>query len=361
MKRGTISHPKMVELQARLDIPAYAAVGIMESLWHWTALYCPQGDLGRYSDRIIAHAVGWPEGDAEGFVQALVDVRWLDAHDEHRLVVHDWHDHADDFVHMSLARKGLRFATGEIPKLSRLSKAEREAISTTYGIKKSVRTKIAQKAHKKRTANANANAAVLPAFVPRNIQSALAEGDLAHAVGKSAKIIVPEPGDAHRRHREQLPVHTERIVEPVALDVTCAAFACVAEGLPAFVPPGLRVFLGRVVREAVHAPAHLGTPVLPEPPGGGLAREAGGGRAGPVAVCPCGHKLVEAGGRLHEIPAGHPAQRGGPGDLCLELGAGVDALDGRAGRDALGRGARLGHGDPGAAVDAKLFIIPPLR
>ena len=158
MKRGTISHPKMVELQARLDIPAYAAVGIMESLWHWTALYCPQGDLGRYSDRIIAHAVGWPEGDAEGFVQALVDVRWLDAHDEHRLVVHDWHDHADDFVHMSLARKGLRFATGEIPKLSRLSKAEREAISTTYGIKKSVRTKIAQKAHKKRTANANANA-----------------------------------------------------------------------------------------------------------------------------------------------------------------------------------------------------------
>lgn len=168
MKRGTIAHPKMVELQALLDVPAYVPVGILESLWHWTARYCPQGDLGRYSNRIIAQAVGWPEEDADRLIEALLETGWIDAHDVRRLVVHDWHEHADDSVHAFLARKTMRFATGQFPKTTRLPKAERARIKRTYKESESVRTESAlaptqkrTESAEKRSANALANANAL--------------------------------------------------------------------------------------------------------------------------------------------------------------------------------------------------------
>lgn len=126
MKRGTPDHPKTLMLAHELALPKYAAVGLLESLWHWTAQYAPGGDVGRYADHFIAQAVGW-ERDAGDLVAALVRCRWLDEHPEHRLVVHHWRDHADDSVHMKLARAGERFADGVAPKLSRLNKADREA------------------------------------------------------------------------------------------------------------------------------------------------------------------------------------------------------------------------------------------
>ena len=51
MKRGTPRHPKTMLLVAELQIPTYAAVGILESLWHWTAEYAKRGDVGRYPHR----------------------------------------------------------------------------------------------------------------------------------------------------------------------------------------------------------------------------------------------------------------------------------------------------------------------
>ncbi len=125
MKRGTPDHPKTLMLAHELSIPKYAAVGLLESLWHWTAQYAPGGDVGRFADHFIGAAVGW-ERDASELVTALVKARWLDEHPEHRLVVHHWRDHADDGVHMKLARAGERFADGQPPKLTKLGKAERE-------------------------------------------------------------------------------------------------------------------------------------------------------------------------------------------------------------------------------------------
>ena len=116
MKRNTLEHPKVLELADALDLPRYAAVGVLESMWVWAGRYCPRGDIGRYSDRRIAFgAIGW-EGDGGKLIEALIATGWLDRDDEHRLLIHDWADHADDATRKALEKEGTTFATGEPPR-----------------------------------------------------------------------------------------------------------------------------------------------------------------------------------------------------------------------------------------------------
>ena len=81
-----------------LEIPIYAAVGLLESLWHATARYAVLGDIGRLPDEEIAEAVGWDPSTAERLVQAILDARWLERHTDPnvRLLIHDWAEHADN-------------------------------------------------------------------------------------------------------------------------------------------------------------------------------------------------------------------------------------------------------------------------
>lgn len=112
MKRGAITHHKTAELASILGLERWGAVGIMESLYHATAERTPRGDIGRLTDRQIAYYIGWPESDATRLIDALIQARLIDAtEDASRLVVHDWHDHADDTTKKRLARSGETFAT----------------------------------------------------------------------------------------------------------------------------------------------------------------------------------------------------------------------------------------------------------
>ena len=97
MKRGTPNHPKLYELMAHLEIPRYAAVGILESLWHFAQGYAQAGDIGRHTDEAIARAVGW-EGNAASLMSALAKAGWVDRCSCHRVRVHDWPQHADQQV-----------------------------------------------------------------------------------------------------------------------------------------------------------------------------------------------------------------------------------------------------------------------
>lgn len=117
MKRGTITHHKTVDLARRLGIERWGAVGILESLWHATAERTPQGDIGKLSDDEISYYVGW-SGDASTLVRALVDSRWLNECNTHRLLVHDWHDHADDTTKKRLSRNGIEFLTGHVQSVT---------------------------------------------------------------------------------------------------------------------------------------------------------------------------------------------------------------------------------------------------
>lgn len=106
MKRGTVDHPKMLRLAKLLGIERWGAVGIMESLWHFTARHAIQGDIGRWPNEEIAEGIGWL-GDPDKLMNALVTSRWIDTCANSRLVIHDWSDHCDDSVRKTLKNRHL--------------------------------------------------------------------------------------------------------------------------------------------------------------------------------------------------------------------------------------------------------------
>lgn len=111
MKRGTPEHPKIKQLARLLDVSRATAVGTLEMLTHFAARYAIQGDVGRWPDAELAEAVDW-RGDPARLIAALLEVRLLDVCcAQHRLLIHDWADHADDSVRKTLKKRGLPFLT----------------------------------------------------------------------------------------------------------------------------------------------------------------------------------------------------------------------------------------------------------
>lgn len=133
MKREAVNHSKMKRLCRRMNIPLWQAIGLLESIWHLTAKEKPRGDLGRLSDEDIALAIDY-RGEEAVVIEALVYAGWLDRDPIHRLVVHDWFDHADDAVHLKLARSLQFFVGGQVPRLSRLGLKERERAHNHYSL-----------------------------------------------------------------------------------------------------------------------------------------------------------------------------------------------------------------------------------
>lgn len=113
MKRGAPDHWKMRELARIMKVPVKYSLawanGTMERLWHYTAKYHPQGDIGKAPNWAIAEACGWPVSSAKELVDGLTACGWLDLDPKHRLIVHDWPDHADNTVKKTLKNRGLEF------------------------------------------------------------------------------------------------------------------------------------------------------------------------------------------------------------------------------------------------------------
>lgn len=113
MKRGTPRHPKIYDLLQALDLPVRSravVIGYLELLWHFTAEFAPQGDIGKFSDDRLEGAMDWG-GKRGKLIEALTTSKWCDVSSRHRLLVHDWHEHADDSVKKKLVRAGLSFLT----------------------------------------------------------------------------------------------------------------------------------------------------------------------------------------------------------------------------------------------------------
>lgn len=105
MKHQTPDSMKFRKLARRLGLRLYEAVGVLELLWLVTQKNAPRGDIGRYDNEEIAIALDW-QGDPDELVATLVDCGWLDESREHRLIVHDWHEHAPRYVHGVVAKSG---------------------------------------------------------------------------------------------------------------------------------------------------------------------------------------------------------------------------------------------------------------
>lgn len=93
-----------------LKLPLPYAVGIMEMLWHFAGQNTPEGDIGRVTDAEIAAAVAW-EKRPDILIEALVSSKWIDRHAEHRLIIHDWPEHADQAVRKTLQYRRSNFCT----------------------------------------------------------------------------------------------------------------------------------------------------------------------------------------------------------------------------------------------------------
>lgn len=110
MKLGTTELIKFQKLQRRLKEPKRSVIGILELLWAATAKQAPRGDIGKFDNEDIAAICDW-DGDPDELVEHLVATKWLDRHSEHRLIVHDWPQHAPGFVHSALQKRGVSFCS----------------------------------------------------------------------------------------------------------------------------------------------------------------------------------------------------------------------------------------------------------
>jgi hypothetical protein len=126
VKREGFRHSKVYRLAKALTIPHYAAVGLLDCLWDLTAREAPRGDIGKLQNDDIAHQVGWPDSP-DDLIRALIDCKLADVDEDHRIIIHDWSEHAEDGVHSRLARSGMLFADGKPPKTSKLSTQDRPA------------------------------------------------------------------------------------------------------------------------------------------------------------------------------------------------------------------------------------------
>lgn len=128
MKAGTPNHIKAQRLKRRLKVPLYQVVGILEMLWQVASHSAWRGDIGRISDEDIAAALEW-EGDASELVAALHQAGWLDPDPQCRYWIHDWHDHAPEYIKKKLRAAGLtppcrdtdEIVSGQCPDISVLT------------------------------------------------------------------------------------------------------------------------------------------------------------------------------------------------------------------------------------------------
>jgi len=111
MKRGTDLKLKFRLLQRKLTLSSWEAKGLLQALWDFTAENAQRGDVGRFTDDEIAAGLDWDRCPGRELVEALVSTRWIDTHPDHRLVVHNWHAHCEDWVLKRVHRAGQLFAS----------------------------------------------------------------------------------------------------------------------------------------------------------------------------------------------------------------------------------------------------------
>jgi hypothetical protein len=111
--RGTLTHWKTRLLAQSLGMMPCQALGVLEALWHTTAELAPAGNIGRLPNHAIAMEMFF-FADADQLIAALIESGHLEEHQEHRLIVHDWIQHADYNTKRKVERRGeLMIANGE--------------------------------------------------------------------------------------------------------------------------------------------------------------------------------------------------------------------------------------------------------
>ena len=113
MKIDGLTHPKTKELAFTLGVPLPHVIGLLELMWFFVGQQTPQGNIGKWSNAVIAAEAGW-QGDPDQFISALISVGFLDENEDHRLLIHDWSDHAPNWVHAKLKKKSKKIIRADL-------------------------------------------------------------------------------------------------------------------------------------------------------------------------------------------------------------------------------------------------------
>lgn len=127
--RAVPDHPKFAELKALLKQPKGPVAGWLEMMWHFTGRFTPRGNIGKYSDHAIESWVEW-DGEHGALIEAFIATGWIDRDPVHRLLVHDWADHADKAAKNAIGRSKLDFCTPTIRTPSHSGEHVRTEIQT---------------------------------------------------------------------------------------------------------------------------------------------------------------------------------------------------------------------------------------
>lgn len=131
--RAVPEHPKFARLKSTLKLPKGGALGWLEAMWHFAGKFTPHGNIGKYADAEIEAWVEWC-GEPGELVRALVDSGWVDASTQHRLIVHDWHIHADNATKLAVKRSGKPFVSDSVSTVSPRCSDKVEEVATPLGL-----------------------------------------------------------------------------------------------------------------------------------------------------------------------------------------------------------------------------------
>lgn len=91
-------HPKTRRLAIILGMERPHVVGHLIALWGWALEYAEEGDLSKFHPFEIADAGDWPTSDAERFIAALVEAKWIDKDLAGGLTIHDWEQYSGKYA-----------------------------------------------------------------------------------------------------------------------------------------------------------------------------------------------------------------------------------------------------------------------
>ena|GEM_PF-3521336 len=110
MKHSTINNVKFLRLKRKLMLGQWQTIGILESLWMFAIHSAPDGAIGRFLNEDIAAAMDY-NGDADLLISVLIECGWIDVDPLHRLLIHDWIEHAPNYLKANFTKAGKEFAT----------------------------------------------------------------------------------------------------------------------------------------------------------------------------------------------------------------------------------------------------------
>jgi hypothetical protein len=120
---------KFLKLKRRLNLPHYVTVGVLESIWMFATSNAQDGGIGRHSNEDLAAAIEW-QGNPDQLIDDLVSTGWLDVHPECRLCIHDWEDHAPNYVKAVVAKKRKPFMSAQKTEVELPTKVDNPELPT---------------------------------------------------------------------------------------------------------------------------------------------------------------------------------------------------------------------------------------